>query len=520
MVQSTAMKKALLAAATIAVLLPFAGKAFHIDDPLFVWAGRHIAEHPLDPYGFTANWSLADQPFYEITKNPPLAAYYLALAGSLFGWSEIALHLAFLLPAVAVVLGTHTLAGRLTSRPMLAALAVLLSPVFLVSATSVMCDVMMLALWIWAIVFWREGLERRAPLWLAAAGVFAAAAALTKYFGAALVPLMLAYALTRQRSSSPRARIAWILALSIPVVVLLAYQGWTLSLYGRGLLGDAVQFATGWRERHEVPLLKRGMIGLIFTGGCVLPALTFAPLLVRWRRARAAVTVPAGIQSVLFGLGGAVALSLAWLDWRRWRNPDSMLLGVWVAGTFVFASFLNWTVNGRSILPMVPAVAVLIARRLDDLPPRSARGPWSALALSGLIAVTVTWGDVRLADAQRTAARLVQQRAGDSGGSIWFQGHWGFQHYMQTIGARPFDARSTGFAKGDILVLPSNNTRVVGLPRGIGVEGGALEVDPRAFSSTMGRVAGAGFYSSSFGWLPFVFGRVPPERYRMVEIGG
>src|SRR5262245_8035559 len=154
MVQSTALKNALLAAATVLVLLPFVGKAFHIDDPLFVWAGRHIAEHPLDPYGFNANWSLSEQPFFEITKNQPLSVYYLAFAGSIFGWSEVALHLAFLLPAIAVVLGTHALAGRLTSRPTLAALAVLLSPVFLVSATSVMCDVTMLALWVWAVVLW------------------------------------------------------------------------------------------------------------------------------------------------------------------------------------------------------------------------------------------------------------------------------------------------------------------------------------------------------------------------------
>src|SRR5665213_1805124 len=34
-------------------LTPFLGKAFHIDDPLFVWAGKQIAQHPGNPYGFT-----------------------------------------------------------------------------------------------------------------------------------------------------------------------------------------------------------------------------------------------------------------------------------------------------------------------------------------------------------------------------------------------------------------------------------------------------------------------------------
>ena len=32
-------------------------------------------------------------------QNPPLASYYLALVGQVFGWSEIALHAGFLVPA-------------------------------------------------------------------------------------------------------------------------------------------------------------------------------------------------------------------------------------------------------------------------------------------------------------------------------------------------------------------------------------------------------------------------------------
>jgi len=49
------------------------------------------------------------------------------------------------------------------------ALAAVLTPVFLVSSTNVMCDTMMLCFWVWAIVYWRRGLER--PGWLLVAGV-------------------------------------------------------------------------------------------------------------------------------------------------------------------------------------------------------------------------------------------------------------------------------------------------------------------------------------------------------------
>ena len=41
--------------AVVAVLAPFLNKAFHIDDPLFLWMAQQIAHHPGDPYGFAVN---------------------------------------------------------------------------------------------------------------------------------------------------------------------------------------------------------------------------------------------------------------------------------------------------------------------------------------------------------------------------------------------------------------------------------------------------------------------------------
>ena len=43
-----------------------------------------------------------------------------------------------------------------------------------------------------------------------------------------------------------------------------------------------------------------------------------------------------------------------WILTRR----DALLLALWILGTCVFAALLNWTTNGRSILPLVPAAAI------------------------------------------------------------------------------------------------------------------------------------------------------------------
>src|SRR5438552_17518048 len=188
----------LLAALTVLCLLPFSGRAFHTDDTLFVWAAQNIAKYPFNPYGFQLIWESTRVRMSEVTQNPPLASYYMALAGSVAGWSERALHLAFLLPTLALVLGTYRLAQKFNRYPLFAAFATLLTPGLLVSACSVMCDPMMLALWLWAAILWIEGLEPQRPLFLLASALLIAACELTKYSGASLILLVFVYSIAGQ----------------------------------------------------------------------------------------------------------------------------------------------------------------------------------------------------------------------------------------------------------------------------------------------------------------------------------
>jgi hypothetical protein len=85
-----------LVAITISSIAPFANKAFHIDDPLFLWAAKHIQSHPTDPYGFKVTWYYDEMEMSEITKNPPFISYYIALVAFLVGWGKRPLTLPFL----------------------------------------------------------------------------------------------------------------------------------------------------------------------------------------------------------------------------------------------------------------------------------------------------------------------------------------------------------------------------------------------------------------------------------------
>ena len=215
----------------IACLIPFTNKAFHIDDPLFILAAKHIQTSPGNFYEFFVNWYVWEMPMSKVLKNPPIACYFLALIGKLFGWKEAALHISLLFPAAAMALVTYYLAGKLCSRPVLAVCAAVLTPVFLVSSTNIMCDTMMLAFWVWAVFFWMRGIETNNGWNLFLSAILISICALTKYFGIALLALLPAYSIMRKRKIGTE-----VLFLLIPIIILAGYQLLTNELYGRGLL--------------------------------------------------------------------------------------------------------------------------------------------------------------------------------------------------------------------------------------------------------------------------------------------
>lgn len=534
------LKAAALAAAVVGCLLPFLGKPFHIDDPMYVWAAQHIAEHPLDFYGFVVNWHGTATPMATVMKNPPLVSYYLAAAGSLLGWRELALHLALLLPAAGLVLGTYALAGLYTARPAQAVIAMAVTPVFLVSATTVMSDIPMLCAWVWALVFWMRGLRESSPLLLALGAALAAVAALTKYFGIGLLPLFAVYGILRERRAW-----RWAPWLLLPVAALVAYQLGTERLYGRGLLLDATAYASAIRARAGWQALPKLAIGLAFTGGCLATALWYGPAL--WSRrallgwaaaSSAAVALLAGLGSLgvhplrdesgvrwleVFQLGvalvaGASVVALAILDLVADRSPESVLLAAWTAGTLVFADGLNWAVNARALLPLAPAAGILIARRLERRPEKGAfpvRWTRWALVPAAALALLVAAADEAEALVSRDAAGRLAEQLSSLPGTVWFQGHWGFQYYAQRAGFLPLDYRHPAIEVGDAIIKPEGITNPIALPPGTVELTRSIELEPFPCLSTMSLAIGAGFYADVWGPLPYAFGRVPREQYRV-----
>ena len=529
---------AVVVAVVAACLAPFLSKAFHMDDPLFLWTAHHLRDHPLDFYGFDVNWYGRVEPISGVMKNPPLAAYYMATAASVLGWSEASMHLAFLLPALGVVAGTWLLARELCARPGEAALASVLTPVVLVSSTTVMCDVLMLCAWVWAVLLWVRGLRERRHPFLALAAALVAASALTKYFGASLVPLLFAYGLARERRLG-----AWAAWLAAPIVALAGYQWLTRALYGRGLLLDAATYAQVESARPR-SALEAAFVGLAFAGGCHLTAAFYAPRLWSRRQLAAGVGLAGLAAAALAALGrigrfslagegglrlglvlqyaalfaaGASLVALCVAEAVEGRDPESVLLVLWAGSTLAFAAFVNWSLNGRSLLPLAPALGILAMRRIDRREPTAPPGqrwrPALYLVPAATAALLVCQADFRLAEAGRQAAEILSSSLKGAVPAAWFEGHWGFQWYAERAGLKAIAGDVSRVGAGEAIVVPANAANLFELPAQAVTLATAVGLPTLPWLTTMSPAAGAGFYTDRWGGLPFVVGRIPPERY-------
>lgn len=527
---------AIIIASVSILLLPFSDKAFHIDDTLFIWVARQIAHNPLDFFGFTGNWGGIEEEARRFIKNPPLVSYYIALISSIFGSSERAIHVAMTVPALAAALGAWTLGRRLCKSPLAATLAGVMTPVFAVSGTTVMCDMTMLALWVWAIVLWIKGTDNASRRYLALSGILIAAASLTKYFAISLIPLLAVYTLFNGRRGLKD--LVW---LALPIAILALYQLYTEGLYGRGLLLDASAYSLNVRSADAggsgLDVIRKVLLGLSFTGGGAVTLLLIQAFI---RPAKALLFITGGliataiilaspelkepfytdgtidpglaIQFGAFIACGAMILWLSAADLMKRRDAASCLLALWVFGTFAFAVFFNWTISARAVLPIATAGGIIIMRSLEKEGPLYTRSRLTLAVVTGaVISFSVSFADYSLASTARSAASTIIQRYSVEGRTIWFQGHWGFQYYMEEGRAKAIDFKRSFIAPGEVIASPLNATGRRVLPAGFTEYIEEIRLPALWWASTMGLASGAGFYASEWGPVPFRFGRSKDE---------
>ena len=238
----------------------FIDKAAHIDDPLFLWSASWILIHPFDFYGLVVNWYGWDMPLHQVTQNPPLTSYYLALLMLAGLKNLVGLHLGMLIPGLLCVWGIHRLSGLFCCNRGLATFMAMSVPSFWIASDSFMADTPLLCIWVWAVYWYISGEREQRFSRICMASLLVGIAILIKINALALVLLLPAYSLLRHRRK-------WHAAffLIFPLFTVCAYHFGTQFLYGHSLLFGAMQYSLETGSRLE-GVGTRTIEGLAFLG--------------------------------------------------------------------------------------------------------------------------------------------------------------------------------------------------------------------------------------------------------------
>jgi hypothetical protein len=181
----------------------------------------------------------------------------------------------------------------------------------------------------------------------------------------------------------------------------------------------------------------------------------------------------------------------------------------------------------RYVLFLAPP-AILLVLRLSMWAPRQ-RLLTAVLGSNLLLTIALAVADSREADVYPTVvAKDIHPRLKESGGRLFFDGHWGFQYYAEQIGGEPLDGlRPPVLRAGDVVAVAKKPwpklPQPAYAPRLI-VEEAVLSVRSTGFLRTLSCDAGANFYGSAMSGcsratlLPFGFSSEPTETFVFYSI--
>jgi hypothetical protein len=472
--------------------VPFAGRAHHIDDPLYLAAARQAWTAPLDPLGAGSFWH--DQPttLFRDLYNPPLTAYLLAAPVALGGGSEWPVHLVMILLGAATLVAA-TWAGEPLGVPARWTLLLAASPALCAASVSAMADVPFLLL---TLLAWGAALRGRAA-W---SGVLAGLGALTKYAGLLNVPLSL---LPLARAGRRKPLVSAVIASAL----FLAWCLWTRSAYGQAHVTAAGRFQVfGLRRQAEFFLSFVASLGLAglpaalglirWTGRNVLLAAVAGAFGGALLHARGASPGNVALAAAAFGSGAAL-LAAAGRASRR-QAPRDLFPPACFWSYAAYGVLLVYFGAARYLLPLLPPLVWLVARsgEADRGTPRFA----SSIAAGAALALLVQWGDAGFANAWRTAAGRLPPE-----GRRFETGHWGFQWYARQRGYAPLTSRDV-LLRGDVVAVAEGIHAAGPWPAQSAVlEAQSTVTVASPWLRVMDGRAQAGLYSSAWGLLPFGF---------------
>lgn len=527
------------AAAALAVLvqLPFAGKAVHMDEPVFLNTAEHVLVEPGRPGNFPFNWYGTAEPMRRINNNPPGIAFLLAGLKAL-GVTEIkSLRLAMLPFDAIAAAALFLLASRFLARPLLPVLAVVASPAWVVNFTHLQPEKPAVAFAVAGLYFavaFGEG-DRKGYL---LSIILLAVSTLFKF--GAVVFLLPAVCFLYHRGVPLRTTVRFLALSLLPLMALAAYDAARGMEGGPAVAAVLSQGSSQWRA-----LAYKLRAFFCFLGGC-------APAVFAWSWGAPGKRV----RRLWFAIAAGAALLAAGLDIEPVRGVDRLtgwffaasglaalaaaaepgarnlkgwpLWAPWIVGAAALQVGFYWSVLARIVLFLIPPLVFLLAELHES--EGGIGEPAMRLTVLASLVLSLSLGavDFRYASAQRRTAEELGARYLSAGRTVWFNGHWGLQHYLSRAGARQIDEAAGGLEAvrpGDMLLVSrvNSNNSLLGRPR--------LKKNHRVSEDYRRRVDSAvplrlmsgwtgqgGFYADSWGFLPYSPSREPVDEFVAGEL--
>jgi hypothetical protein len=536
---------------TLAPLLLFAQKPFHIDDSAFLEIAQNILEHPLDP--FHGSVALVDHDYeifkrlektpntFESMSHPPLVPYLMAAVIKLRGRiDEFVLHLTFLIFPVMAALSAFYIAERYTNSPLITVVLLVTCPIFMVNAQNLMTDVPAMAFSLGSIAIFIFSVEHERTSYALLAGVLGGLAALTRYPGLATPLLLVIYSIMTGRGL----RLS-ILAGLMSMVVFGTWLIENLAIYSTPHIWASYKFYKSFYAYHSfgpTDTLIKAVSNFSAIGGCaflsaiflfyfrkkrfsltfLFSIVTSALLLFLLKKFTLALADYSGVQIValyLFVFAGIYFLSEAFrIVVRNMNIPHFKFLGVWLLFMLIPALFLLPFGTSRYMLPvLLPMILILIADPERDL--NIGRKVISTIVvITFVFGLILSWTDFELALTYKVFPQSIRQNYPKD--KIWFIGEWGFRYYMKEQGGIYLLSDDTTPSSGSVIIKP----QMAGLHQmADSVSNQCLITEPFVvFSPNPLRIlnltAKAGFYSSGFGLLPYSISKAPIESFDICRI--
>lgn len=504
-------------------------KAFHIDDTFHLEAAKWIAKHPAEPMSAMVNWYDDPEPISHANQ-PPLYFYLIAFWGSIFGFSEIPLHIMQSLFTFLAIWLFYRIASVFSRKGAIALTAILaLNAAFIVNQ-NLMTDVPLLSMLL-AMVYMLIRTDQISDVkrygWAAAA---LSAGLLIKYSLLPLLPV-LAFVMLLDR------KYRQLLFLLVPVAALGLWSLWNYIEFGGSHLlnrNTGVPL-TQIADRANSMLLAMGAVSF------------FAVLAVQWpgARSRRVVAWVAVIGAVLF----AVFVMLAYAGKMEQKETTNLLRNLfgakaamillfalvngvymamakhvegaerrqyaivllWLVAVFVFIVRFAPFIATRHVLLILPAIILLLSPFWER-----AATVTRTIVLGGtaLMGVVLGLSDRAFADFYRTAA--ADYRKFTDTERVWSVGHWGWQWYCNKNGVPTLGVQTSAVKDGDQIIAPHHVAKQN--LRGFDLTKVRSYYYPTGIVSFFSVNEFAGFYSTTANEIPWVLSKIAIDSVEVFRV--